>query len=397
MAGALAQHDARARLGRRRQPRRHRQDHRRRAVRRLPRPARRREGDGDVPAIAGRSRGHQRHPDPRALRPAPRRARAARQRLLRHARQPHGADHERRPRRPDPDLAGSRRRGRHPPARADHAPRSRQRPTEGPGVTRARLPDRPSRPAGGLPRAALARSHAQQPARAAHVLRRARARAGGGHPAPQGQPPAHAPRHGRSRQDPAVAADRGRHARRVSRRHLVHGSRADPRSHLRSQRGCPGARRARRAGQADREHAVRAPQVPQDAAHLRQLRAGGERMRVARQRDPESGARRADHRLEPRSAARSRRADLSGTAAGVALFHRERRDPVAIGSRATIHGARAIAEARFHADRRAKRPRSPSSSIGSRASRLRWNSPLRGCARCPSRKSTSGCTTGSRC
>ena len=234
MASALAQHDARARAAVEEQPRRHRQDDGRRPVRRVRGPARRGQRDGDVPAVARRSRGHERDPDPRALRPARRRGRAARQRLLRHAGQSHRADHERGPRRPDPRVAGGRRRGRHPPARADHAARSRQRPAEGPVVAGARLPGAPSRPAGGFPGAALARGHAQQPARAAHVVHRARARARGSDPAPQGIAPAHAARHGRPRQDAAVAADRRRHARRVSGRHLVHGSRADPRSHASS-------------------------------------------------------------------------------------------------------------------------------------------------------------------
>ncbi len=98
---------------------------------------------------------------------------------------------------------------------------------------RACLPGPASRPAGGLPGIALARGHAQQPAGAVDVVRRARARARGGHAAPQGLAPPDAPRHGRSRQDPAVAADRRRHARRVSRRHLVPRPGADPRSLLR--------------------------------------------------------------------------------------------------------------------------------------------------------------------
>ena len=169
----------------RRQPRRHRQDDRRRPLRRLRRPARRGEGDGDVPAIARRPRGHQRHRDPRALRAAHGRGRAARQRLFRHAGQSHRADHERRPRRPDPRFAGGRRRGGHPAAGVDHAARSRQRPAQGSVVAGARLPDPAPGAARGFPGAALARGDAQQPAGAAHLVHRARARARRGDPAPE--------------------------------------------------------------------------------------------------------------------------------------------------------------------------------------------------------------------
>ena len=170
--------------------------------------------------------------------------------------------------------------------------------------------------AAGFPGAALARGHAQQPAAAAHVVHRARARARRGDRAAEGHAPAHAARHGRPRQDAAVAADRRRHAGRVSRRRLVPRSRADPRSVARAERGGAGARRARGAGQAAHADAVRAPQVAQGAADLRQLRAAGERLRDARQRAAAGGARHPDHRLQPRGAARPGRADLSGAAAG---------------------------------------------------------------------------------
>ena len=74
-------------------------------------------------------------------------------------------------------------------------------------------------------------------------------------------------------------------------------------------------------------------------------------MRIARQRDPARRAGHPDHRLEPRSAAGSGRADVSGAAAGRARAHGERRDAVALGSGAIVHGARATAETRLHADR----------------------------------------------
>ena len=113
------------------------------------------------------------------LRAACGRRRAPRQRLLRHRRQPHRAHHERRARRPGAavegrcrsssagSLAGRRRAAR---PRRGAAARSRQ--------SRARLPARAPRAAAELPGAALARSDAQQPAAAGHVVRRPRAAAG---------------------------------------------------------------------------------------------------------------------------------------------------------------------------------------------------------------------------
>ena len=94
--------------------------------------------------------------------------------------------------------------------------------------------------------------------------------------------------------------------------------------------------------------------------------------------------RRAHHRHQPRGAARAGRADLPGAAAAGARPRRDGGDPVAIGRRAALRRARAGAEATLRADRTATRRRSPSCARGSRASRSRWSSPPRGCARCRS-------------
>ena len=117
----------------------------------------------------------------RALRTARRRGRAARQRLLRQRRQPRGAHHERRARRPG---AACRR----------PSPRwSRDRLPDGValrdlGAVRLRDLAEPEHVyqvvhpelRAAVSRAALARGDAEQPAAAAHLVRRPRARAGRG-------------------------------------------------------------------------------------------------------------------------------------------------------------------------------------------------------------------------
>ena len=165
-----------------------------------------------------RSGSHGRHRDPRALRPARGSRRRARQRLLRHDDQPHRADHGRGPRRPGAAVRGGRRPHPRRTCRAELSLRElgavRLKDLAAPEhVYQLVHPELRAR----LPAAALARGAAQQPAAAAHLVRRPGARARRGEGAPGEDAPAHAARHGRSRQDAAVAADRRRPARRVSR------------------------------------------------------------------------------------------------------------------------------------------------------------------------------------
>ena len=214
-------------------------------------------------------------------------------------------------------AVGSRgRRDSRAAAVADHAARPGQRPAEGPVDARARLPGAAPGPPPGFPGAAFARSDAQQPAAAADVVHRPRARGRQGRGTPQDDAPAHAGGHGRSRQDAAVAADRRRHARRASGRRLVRRSRADPRPVAGRGHAGPGPGRARGAGEAAYADAVRAPQAAEGAADPRQLRARRGGVRGPRQRAAARRAQRPDHRDHPRGAARAGRADLSGAAAG---------------------------------------------------------------------------------
>ena len=202
------------------------------------------------------------------------------------------------------------------PAGRRLAARSRQRPAEGPGDARARLPGRPSGAAAGLSGAALARGDAEQPAAAAHVVHRPRARARPRSRSCSDDAPADAARHGRPRQDAAVAADRRRRDGRVSR--TASGSSTSRRSAIR--RSCPARRR--RCWACARS---RAPLMQTLCAHLKSRKLllildNCEQVvsacADARQRDAAGGARRSDPRHEPRSAARPGRADLPGAAAG---------------------------------------------------------------------------------
>ncbi len=76
---------------------------------------------------------------------------------------------------------------------------------KGPRNVGSRLPGRASEALPELPGAARARGDAQQPAAAADLVHRTRARARGGRGHADEHPAADAPRHGRPRQDPAVA------------------------------------------------------------------------------------------------------------------------------------------------------------------------------------------------
>ena len=174
-----------------------------------------------------------------------------------------------------------------PPARADHAARSRQRPAEGPGVARARLPGR-SIPTCGRTSRRCARSK-PRPTTCPSSSRRS-----SGASASSRRPPSSS----RARRLLTLLGMGGLGKTRLSLQIAADMLDAYPDGiwfmdlapirdpTLRPQRGRPGARRARGAGQAAHAHAVRAPEVAQGAAHLRQLRAGGERLRLARQRDP---------------------------------------------------------------------------------------------------------------
>ena len=98
----------------------------------------------------------------------------------------------------------------------------------------------------------------------------------------------------------------------VPRRRLVPRPRADPRPGARRQRGGAGARRARRAGPAADPDRVRLPQAAPRAAHDGQLRAPDQACGRPRQRRPARRAAGPRPGVEPRGAARARRADLPG-------------------------------------------------------------------------------------
>ena len=155
--------------------------------------------------------------------------------------------------------------------------------------------------------------------------------------AARARPPGNAARHGRLGQDPAVDPGRGRSDARVSRRGVVHRPCADPRLRTRRQRGGAGARRDGGARQASHPDPV---QPPEDAARpldSRQLRAPNQGGGRAGERCPAHGAQGMRPGLEPGDAARSRRADLSGSSTPGAGARRQRRSAAALARGEALH------------------------------------------------------------
>ena len=108
--------------------------------------------------------------------------------------------------------------------------RPRRGAPKGPGEHRARLPARASRPAGRVPRAAIARGNAQQPSAAAYVLHWSRARDRGSRGPARAHATANAAGHRRRGQDAARPSNRGRLAGFLSGRRVVRRPRADTRA-----------------------------------------------------------------------------------------------------------------------------------------------------------------------
>ncbi len=233
------------------QSRLHREDDRRRHVRGLRRSGRCNQRHGFAAAGVARPCGNGRTRAPDTLRAAPRRRRAPRRGPVRKPRQPRRANHEGGARRPDTALAGRGRSCPRTPAAADLAARSRFGAPARSGDVGARVPAAPSPAAAGIPRAALARGDAQQPAATGHVVRRAPARARRSERDARWNAAADAAGHGRPREDPSLAADRRRRAGKISGRRVVHRPRTDQGSGARSERCRAGAERARR-GRASR-------------------------------------------------------------------------------------------------------------------------------------------------
>ena len=263
----------------------------------------------------------------------------------------------------------------------------------------ARLPGRASAALPELSGAARAGGDAEQPAAAAHVVHRTRARARGN------RGDARRAR-GCSRCSAwAASARRGCRCRSapacmdaLSRRRVVRRPADDSRRRARRERSRARARRARGAGPAADADAVRASQVAQAAADPRQLRAGDRGQRRARERDPARGARRAHPR---------RRAAIALRVPGeqtyvvqplpVPMRTAELRGVVEVDRRAAVRRAGEAAQAELRADRARG---AGGGGAGRRASRaFRWRSSWRrrACARCRSPRSTRGSRTATSC
>ena len=251
------------------------------------------------------------------------------------------------------------------------------------------------RTAPGFSRAALARGDAQQPAAAGDVVHRARDRARRGEAAPRWNAAADAARHGRPRQDAAVAADRRRRAGPLSRRRVVRRPRADSRPVAGSERHRPRAGHPRGRRQAGHPEPVRAPARAHAADRARQLRAPGRRVRDSRRHAAQGDSRNPNPRDEPRGAAHPGGTDVSGAAAARARPQGRRRGAPALGRRAALRRAGAAAEAGLCSDGRRRSRGRASCALASTASRSRWSSRPRACARCRSPRSTRDCTTAS--
>ena len=123
-------------------------------------------------------------------------------------------------------------------------PRPRRAPPQGLRETRAAVPGRGGRPRDDLPRAPHARPHAQQPAAAAHHLRRPSGGRQGGHAA-RPDAPAHAHRARRDGQDTTLAGARERLRRALPGRRVVRAAGAGHRRGARRLRDRRVARPAR--------------------------------------------------------------------------------------------------------------------------------------------------------
>ena len=346
------------------------------------------------------ARRHQRHRIARPLRTARGRRRAARQRLLRQCRESRGARDDRRARRPDPGVAGRRRAGRRSAAEGHLAARPGAGPPARPGPAGAGLPGRASVAAAAVSGVALARGDAEQPAAAADVVRRPRARTRRSRQAARRDAAADAAGRRRLRQDAPVAAGGGRGARRLSGRRVAGRTRAGRRS---AAGAAGGGLRARREGRPGVSGARRAAQVRARAAvpaRARQLRARRARVRRARAAAAGGGRRRDDPRVEPRAAEHPRRAHVSAGAADGAGARARRcartRSP-AFPAVQLFADRAAAAQPSFRDHRRQRRAPSPRSAIGSTAFRWRSSSRPRACARCRSSGSRSACPTASAC
>ena len=165
--------------------------------------------------------------------------------------------------------------------------------------------------------------------------------------------PADAARHGRPRQDAAVAADRRRRAGEISRRRVVRRSGADRRSRAGAQR------RWRRCSACARSQASTLTQTlcahVRDRSKLLILLDNCEhlhrRLRRARRRAAARGARTAHRRDQPRGAAHRGEQTYPVLPLKPPDAYGRRRRAAALGGRAAVRRARAAAEAGLHADR----------------------------------------------
>ncbi len=227
--------------------------------------------------------------------------------------------------------------GRGRPGRGHLAARPRRAPAQGLRPARAAVPGRGGRPRDDVPRLAHARPHAQQPAAAAHHLRRpGRGRQGRDAARPNAAPDAHRAR--RDGQDTAVAGPRQRLRRAVSGRRVVRAAGAGHRRGPRRVRDRRVARPARAPASPDRP-GQGAPPRPQRAARARQLRAG-RRRRPGRRRPPALGAQADGHRVQPRAAPDLGRAGVPGPAAVPARARPRRpRDAHGVRGRSVVRRA----------------------------------------------------------